>query len=185
MKYLVVEAHPWNLLPGKADNSKTYVWDYLDWFAVFVSIISLSFLIYLSQVDNDIVRCGPEVDNTNSFVGIQVSVLNRHCEEDAGLFACVIAVAISFQYVRALLGNEVGQERRVILTTAVGPSRTWDMRWSFHWKSVVMSVLGIFGTVLIITQNVWVFVALTVSYEFAMYRYLLHSPADQERATKA
>ena len=111
----------------------------------------------------------------------RLAILRLRCEEHAELFVCVIAAAASFQYVRALLGNELGQERRVILNRTRG-CRGWAERWSYHWKSVVMSVLGIFGTVLIITQNLWVFVTLTLSYEFAMYRYLMRSPADSARA---
>tara|TARA_B100000963_G_scaffold148645_1_gene129649 strand:- start:4153 stop:4662 length:510 start_codon:yes stop_codon:yes gene_type:complete len=157
-----------------------YAWDGLDWLAVFVSVSSLVLLIYLSQADNDIVKCGAEVQNTNSFTGMQVSVLNRRCEEHSELFACVIAAAASFQYVRALLGNEVCQERRVILNKNK-VDRPWSMRWAYHWKSIALSVLSIFGTVLIITQNVWVFLTLIISYELAMYRYLKRSPDDHVR----
>jgi len=173
--------HVWQLLPQQLADAKTYEWVFLDWCAVIVSLISLCFLVYLTQVDNSIVRCGNDVASVDSFTGIQVTVLNRRCEEHAELFVCVIAAAASFQYVRALLGNELGQERRVILNRTRG-CRGWAERWSYHWKSVVMSVLGIFGTVLIITQNLWVFVTLTLSYEFAMYRYLMRSPADSARA---
>tara|TARA_Y100000593_G_scaffold50645_1_gene95278 strand:+ start:185 stop:745 length:561 start_codon:yes stop_codon:yes gene_type:complete len=182
MKKLVVfEGRNWHFLPQDTSGRLSYVWDWFDWFAVFVSVISLGFLIYLTQIANNIVQCGDEVQDTSSFTGIQVYVLNRRCEEHTELFVCVITAAASFQYVRALLGNEVGQERRVILNQSVS-YRPWSERWSYHWKSVVMSILGIFGTVLIITQNVWVFLTLTLSYELAMYRYLKRSPADSERA---
>lgn len=171
----------WDALEQHNSTPATYQWGFVDIFACIVSSVSLGFLIYLTQAENDIVHCGEDVANINSFTGSQVSVLNRRCEEHSGLFACVIVSAASFQYVRALLSSEVGQERRVILGKDKH-NRPAQERFWFHARSCVLSTLGIFGTVLIITQNLWVFLTLIVSYEAAMYRYLLNSPADAARA---
>ena len=154
----------------------TYNWTNIDRFVGAFTLVLSFYLLYYADKECD--EAGPSGSN---FVSTQVTILNRTCEDDGWLFVSVLVLSILVQWVRGIIGWELNQEARVILK-GEPDQREWRFRFHYHRLSILSSLLYILSVVLIIAQNLWVFLALAVGYEISIYRYLKSSPSDTRRA---
>ena len=154
---------------------RSYEWSWLDKFA---AACTLGLSIYLLYYADD--ECSSSQPSDQNFVGTQVTILNRTCKDKTWLFVAILVLSVSVQWVRGIIQWELNQEARVILVRDMD-NRPWSYRFHYHRLSILSSLLYILSVVLIIAQNLWVFLALAVGYEISIYRYLRFSPSDHLR----
>ena len=159
---------------------RCYQWTLWDRAMALLVLVGAVLLLYYTQVSNDAVDCSEDYV-PGSFGSTSVTVLRRTCPNADNLFALLIAVAFALQWLRALMAWELNQEARVMLVKPSAERHWTGERALYHLLSACAQCMSILFLVLIMGQNAWVYLALALGYELAVYTYLTHSPNDEER----
>ena len=159
---------------------RCYQWTLWDRAMALVVLVGAVLLLYYTQVSNDTVDCSVDYA-PGTFTSTSVTVLRRTCPDANNLFALLIAVSFALQWLRALMSWELNQEARVLLVKPCAERHWTGERALYHLLSVCAQCMNILFLVLIMGQNAWVYLALAMGYELAVYVYLTNSPNDKER----
>lgn len=112
-----------------------------------------------------------------------VVLLNKTCHPDSGLFAVLMISAAFLQYSRQAIAWKQTQMQRCILRTkreARFDNASNNDLWWFHWYTFCASALYLVSISFILTQNMYVFISITLGNLLCEHVVLRWEKSDNE-----